>query len=52
MNSRIRQKCLEYLVDWKGYGPKERTWEPAKQVKLHAKEAIAKFHQLNPNKPK
>jgi hypothetical protein len=52
MNSCIWQKWLEYLVDWKGYGPKERTWESAKQTKLHAAEAITKFHQLNPDKPK
>jgi hypothetical protein len=52
MNSRIRQRKLEYLVDWKGYGPEERTWEPASEVKKHAKEAVASFHQLNPTKPK
>jgi len=48
LDSRIRKSKLGYLVEWKGYGPKERTWEPAENLE-NAKEAIAAFHFRHPN---
>jgi len=50
LDSRIRRNKLEYLVEWKGYGPEERTWEPAENLE-NAKEAIAAFHLRHPNRP-
>lgn len=45
----VRQK-LHYYVDWVGYTPDERTWEPAEYVE-HATDAVASFHQQHPNRP-
>ena len=46
---RIRGR-LFYLVDWKGYDPSERSWEPASYV--HAPHLLTRFYILNPNKPR
>ena len=40
-----------YKVKWKGYGPHEWLWEPKNNVK-NAMEAVGKFHDKNPTKPK
>jgi len=50
LDSRIRHGKLEYLVDWAGYPPEERTWEPAENL-LHADEAVATFHRHYPQRP-
>ena len=50
LDSRIHYNKLQYFVDWKNYGPHERTWEPAKFLN-HAKEAVARFHTRHPNRP-
>jgi len=49
LDSRIQRNGLQYLVGWKGYGPEERTWEPAENLE-NAKEAIAAFHLRHPNR--
>jgi len=49
LDSRIRRNKVEYLVDWTGYGPNDRTWEP--QENLQDLEALDTFHQQYPNKP-
>lgn len=48
LDSRFVQRSLQYLVDWKGFGPEERCWIPARQV--HADELVAAFHRDNPGK--
>ena len=50
LNSRIRGRKLWYLIDWKGYSPEERTWEPANHL-THAKEALTAYHNRYPQRP-
>ena len=40
-----------YLVDWKGFGPEERSWEPLSNVHNSAK-LVYRFHVQHPTKPK
>lgn len=49
LDSRIRRNKLEYLVDWTGYGPNDRTWEPMEN--LQDVSCVTLFHQQYPNKP-
>jgi hypothetical protein len=46
LDSRIRRKKLEYLVQWKGYEntPESTTWEPEKNV-LQAPRKISDFYR-------
>jgi hypothetical protein len=50
LDSRIRRQRLEYLVDWTGYSPDERTWEAAADV-TNAAEALEDYHHEHPNRP-
>jgi hypothetical protein len=50
LNSKIQRRKLWYLVDWKGYKPDERTWEPAEHI-THAAEAVAAYHLRHPQRP-
>ena len=43
LDSKIERWRLKYLVDWVGYGPEERTWEPVENM-VHAADAVADFH--------
>jgi hypothetical protein len=29
LDSCLRHRCLEYFIQWKGYGISDRTWEPS-----------------------
>jgi len=50
LDLRIQRNKLRYLVEWKGYGPEERTWEPAENLE-NANQAIAAFHLCHLNRP-
>jgi hypothetical protein len=50
LDSKFLRRRLYYLVDWAGYSPSDRTWEPAENV-ANAPDKIAEFHWRYPNKP-
>ena len=50
LDSRIRNQRLEYLIDWTGYSPDERTWEMATDV-ANAAQALEDYHREYPNRP-
>jgi Integrase zinc binding domain/RNase H-like domain found in reverse transcriptase/Chromo (CHRromatin Organisation MOdifier) domain/Integrase core domain len=50
LNSKMERRRLWYIVDWKGYGPKERTWEPAENL-THATDAVAAYYPRHPQRP-
>ena len=50
LDSRIRHNKLQYLVDWVGYRPDERTWEPLDNLE-NASDAIGQFHRKHPQRP-
>jgi hypothetical protein len=50
LDSRVHYNRLQYFVDWKGYSPEERTWEPAAHL-THAPELVAEYHRAFPRRP-
>ncbi len=48
MDSRWRAGKPEYLIDWEGYGPADRCWEPAMNL---TPMAIDIFHKRFPDRP-
>ena len=44
LNLKIKRRKLWYMVNWKGYEPEERTWEPTKNL-THTDKAIAAYYQ-------
>jgi hypothetical protein len=50
LDSRIRWNKLEYFVDWVGYGPDGRTWEPADNL-ANSLDIINDYHTRYPNRP-
>ena len=50
LDSRHYRGRLEYLIQWKGYGPEHNSWEPLRN--LNAPHLIAKFHKNHPSAPR
>ena len=50
LDSKIVRNKLYYLVDWVGYPPSDRTWEPVNNVS-NTQALVKDFHRRYPNKP-
>jgi hypothetical protein len=49
--SKISRQRLYYLVNWEGYAPCDRTWEPVENL-TNASAKVAAFHARYPTKPR
>jgi hypothetical protein len=51
LDSRYYRSKLQYLIDWKGYSPADRSWEPANVISQDVPNLVAEFHKSHPNLP-
>jgi hypothetical protein len=51
LDSKFLRGKLFYLVDWEGYGPEDRTWEPKANL-ANCPDLVTQFHRSFPNKPR
>lgn len=49
LDSRIHNAILQYLIDWKGYGLEDQSWEHTHYA--HAPEKMQAFHDTHPDWP-
>ena len=50
IDSKLFGRTLKFLVNWKGYGPEDNTWEPLSNLDGSA-QAIKDYQLNHPNKP-